>query len=444
MKTTKVLSAVLAFVMLVIISGCSSETAVKTNSEDGIKESTKSNIEMTEPETTTEAITVLSTKDGITLENAPKLEDNTAKSPTYPVTINGENYTADPWSAVYYKEGSEETLDFDRFVVNTTKGINDGLLNGMYFTATIDGQNYGGETLAEQRALAQALSAKYPNFTFSYEKDADNKGFTLNLSGAEEMDVRIVEPSTERSSSVYFDLTLNISDINNSRVASTYPHTFVNINGIISNSHFVSYSQEPNNAVFDFSKFKNCKISSFLVREKVTSMALTTDGYSFALHGGENNLILLDLTNMTEGTNSKWVPVNITTGGMVASFMRINTYNSSFNLLEDAENPNINTDIECMLSTPNYTLDPSVPARDTETKVEALKAAYNEQIADDIFNGNLNYNFQTNDLDNTPVRFIAPGLGINTEIQTGGSLEKLPSDFLLNAPSDGSVYRLGE
>jgi uncharacterized glyoxalase superfamily protein PhnB len=53
MKTTKVLSVIMAFIMLVIISGCSSEMAVKTNNEDEITESTKFNTAITE--TLTEA-----------------------------------------------------------------------------------------------------------------------------------------------------------------------------------------------------------------------------------------------------------------------------------------------------------------------------------------------------------------------------------------------------
>jgi hypothetical protein len=442
MKTTKVLSVVLAFVMLVIISGCSSETAVKTNSEDEIKESTKSNSTITE--TLTEATTVLSTKDGITLENAPKLEDNMGKAPTYMATINGVNYLADPWRGSYYEASSEKYFSFNVLTVNPTEE-NGHHLAGVYFTAEIDGKEYGGNSFSEQTTLNQVMKEKYPNFVFSVEKNDETFGYTLSLSGAEEIGIVINTPLTHSNQFSQGNLTLNISDFNNVCLVSNYANMVLETSGEITNSGLIFSCNSPGDGVYDYNNLKNCKIVNYLT---LGSYEYALDPvYDFRFYGGENNTVYTQFTNINKNTSAyrgESRTPDITIGGAVATKFEVVAYNSGFNIIEDAENPNINSDIHCIISAPEYKLDLTDTELDTEEKVATLQNAYHDQIANNIADEVLEYRFNTNDYDNTPVRLSIPWANIETEIQTDGINNLLSANFLFNAPSDGSVYNSGE
>jgi hypothetical protein len=405
MKTRRVLSVVLAFVMLVIISGCSSETAMKINNEDEVTESTKSNTVITEITTAaTEATTVLSTKDGITLEDAPRLEENTGEG-----------------QAVEY-------MDFDVLEVNLTQ---DGAsLTGMYFSGTIDGVKYSGKTLAEEKIFRQALSEKYPDFEYpSFEEiptGTYTSNYALKIKGLDSMSLIIDKPLGDQPG-FFGTLELDLCDVNNAYILANYSNMKLTASGPVSNSALQGFCYSPNMAEINFNNFNNCY--AYLVMD-MDQYSIGWKGSNYALNitGGEKNYVYLELNNMNENTNVDKEGVTITTGGMLANNLSIKSTNSSVTLIEDPENPNFNSEIICKLPDPYYGGEDLI--------------AFQNKLAEDITNGTLNYNFQTNDLDNTPVRFVIPGLGVDAVIQTDASMEKITRDFLLNAPSDGSVYNL--
>jgi uncharacterized protein YcfL len=433
MKTRKVFSAVLAFVMLVIISGCSSEKAVKTNSEDEVTESTKSNTVITETTTeATEATTVLSTKDGITLENAPKLEDNTLETPSYPVTINGENYIAEPWNAKYRKHGSEDFIWFDTLYVNIIQEEYSNVINGLYYTATIDGKDYYGETLEEQRELNQAFKEKYPNFNFSNEKSSETSEYTLYLKGAEEIQICINSPDDKR---IYSKLTLNIADINNSYIYSAYRNTCIETSGTISNSALLNNCVNPHNSILNYNNLKKCSVINYWGYEYGNVDVHGVLDISF--NSGEDNEVYVYIENINKNTNPTIDPT-VKIGGVASTWFLIDTRNSMVKVFEDHENPNFNSQINLAFD------DPYDNREEISEETKALEKKYQDQVIKDLSSGDLVVGTNTNDLDNTPVFVIIDWANIAAEVQTGGLYGEISSDFLLNAPIDGSVYNLTE
>jgi hypothetical protein len=429
MKTRKILSAVLAFVSFVVMSGCTPETSVISNSENEVTVSSKANIEKTETEKiteATEATTVYCTKDGITLENAPKLKINTSnigESPTYPVIINSEKYLAEPWYGRYRKEGTEETVTFDTFTINTVDIVSD---IDMYYTAIINGVEYGGETLEQQRELNTAIKEKYPNFTFSIEENDDiPQGYTINLSNAEEIKILINKPNTRYFT--FVNLTLNLSNINNSAIYSTFPNTSVETSGTITNSMLYYSCQTPQSSTFNYNALKNCFVYNYVEFEP----QLAKYRQYINLIGGQDNTIAILLKNATNSST-----VNI--GGAISTWVEVGVDNSSVEVLETLDNPNFNSQI-ILYFTDSYDTE-----EDTSEETKALEKSYQEQVIKDLSNRELSVGVNTNDLDNTPVYVSIPWANITAEVQTGGLYGEISTDFLLNAPTDGSVYNFGE
>jgi uncharacterized protein YcfL len=411
MKTRKILSAVLAFVMLVIISGCSSEEAVKTNSEDEITEATKSNTVITETTTeATEATTVLSTKDGITLENAPKMREDIDMPPKYEKTINGVAYNVDPWVGDFFRKAGftqgENMMNYD--IINVTLNKDGIYLAGADYSGTIDGVEYTPE---QKWDFIAAVEKKYPDYKFPYlEKLDDGQNvptFALAIDGQNEIRLNINRPEGGDTAGT---VLMNIEDMKNSILNCTYPKTKMNISGMAENSS-ISYSgMDVSLSELDFSNASRCRISVGL--GVTAGMFAYNPSYDLKFSGGLDNTIKINLRNMDDSDGA----VNIIAGGMLASKMVVNATNSKFNIIEDHDNPNFNSIIECNI--PEIT---------------------------DFDNHDLQWQFCTNDKDNTPVYLRVP-MGESerfAEIITGGELVPIPMSFPGNAPADGSVYALG-
>jgi PBP1b-binding outer membrane lipoprotein LpoB len=438
MKTTKVLSVIMAFIILVIISGCSSEMAVKTNNEDEIKESTKSNIEMTEPETTTEfteATTVLSTKDGITLENAPKIGDGDLGERDIETLIGGQEYYISPSSAAgaLLVDGKPETITdengeeiikvmyFDTFEpIFEVDSV--GTLNGITIAGKVDG------VMLQDRAYMNALKEKYPDIHIGYDNEGlvgNVPAFSLDVENASMLNIILKEPVVETNEYGFgkFNgkIILNAKNIENSKFNSDFKQLlpcFTNVENsylrLWSVGDRVSFNR-PEGVENIFSDLRNCTVDVRLSLDG--GISINNNAVLFGT--GQNNKIRIDLINMSFTGRA----IDIEMGGMLASEIEINPTNSSYNLCETT--PNFNSRIVNKIADIKY-----------------------------IEDANLSYNFQTIDGDNCPVIIQAgtifhdDGTGssliIVSEIKTGGSLEKITSDFLLNAPSDGSVYNLTE
>jgi hypothetical protein len=429
MKTRKILSAVLAFVMLVIISGCSSETAVKTNSEDEITESTKSNIEITETTTeATEATTVLSAKDGITLENAPKMNDSDLGVREIEIEFAGQKYYISPGSAagallvdgkpeMITDENGEEkyrVIDFDTlepiFEVDSV-----GTLNGLTIAGKVDG------IMLQSRAYMNALKEKYPDIQIGYDSEGlinNTPTFSLSIENASMLSVRLEEPTVETNEYGFGkfngQIILNANNIDNSRFVCFFNRLLPCFSNVENTSISIHSSGDrvavscPDVAENMFNDLRNCTIGVYLSLDGGVSI----HNNAILFDSGQNNDITIWLNHMSLSGRA----VEIEMGEMFASELIVNSYNSSYNLYETA--PNFNSKIV--------------------NKLDDLV---------DLEDANISHNIQTIDGDNCPAIIQAgpvfPYL-IDTEIQTGGSLEKITSDFLLNASSDGSVYNLTE
>jgi hypothetical protein len=424
MKKRKVLYVLLAFVSFVIMSGCTPEAHVISNSEDEVTVSAKVSIETTKTEKiteATEATTVYSTKDGITLENAPKLKSDDApnpadrinQSPMYPVTINGMECTAYAWWGFYQPINEFKDLpriDFDEIIITLKK---DGLyLSGADYSGTINGIEYTSE---QQREFISAVEQKYPDYKFPYlDKIDDEPTFALTIDGQEEITVRIKNPVDGDAAG---DLTIDIKSMVNSQLHCNYRRTKLQVSGSAVNSS-INYSSGSGAEIADleFRKINSCEIVANVSTPKdgyISNLFSNSKIYNLNFNGGTDNYIRMNIRNMNDDGGA----VNITIGGMVASKMVIISENSKFNVYEDAENPNFNSAIECRYSTPT-----------------------------DFENLDMQWEFCTNDFDNTPVSVYVntDGSGLNAEIQTNGECSLLPTSFLLRAPTDGSVFRLGE
>jgi hypothetical protein len=438
MKTRKILSAVIAFVSLVVMTGCTPETSAISDSEDEVTVSVKASFETTETEKTaeaTEATTVLSTKDGITLENAPKMNADNLGALVVKTIIADQEYDTSPVAAKSFllidgqrvevtdEEGRNyvQSLEFDTLEpIFTIDSI--GTLSGITIAGKVDGETLQGRT------YLNALKEKYPNVQIGYDNEGlinNTSTFSLSIENASLLSVILKEPVVEKNEYGFGkfngQIILNATNIENSKFESDFNQLlpcFTNIENSairlksVGDRVAFGYTDRTENM---FSKVINCDININLSLQGGVSI----NNNEILLGYGQHNKIQVNLENMSYSGRA----VEIEIGGMLATEILIISHSSSYNIYETA--PNFNSTIVNNL-------------------------AGTEELED----SNLSYSIQTIDGDNCPViiqsGYIIHDDGspisyvIDAEIQTGGVLEKIPSDFLLNAPSDGSVYGLSE
>jgi hypothetical protein len=175
----------------------------------------------------------------------------------------------------------------------------------------------------------------------------------------------------------------------------------MNISGVAENSSLSYSAQDVSLAELDFSNANRCRISVGL--GVTAGMFALHPSYSVDVSGGQDNYIRVRLTNLDDSDGA----VNITAVGMIASKMVVVATYSKFNIIEDYHNPNFNSVIEC-----------EIP-----------------EIAD-FDNPNLQWQFCTNDKDNTPVYLKVP-MGENkryAEIYNGRRISSYPNELPWQCP----------
>jgi hypothetical protein len=412
MKRKFIAGLVFVCLILGVFAGCgnASETVAETVG-------TTSMTTTSAVTTTTEATTVYSTKDGINLENAPEMRpemlNKVFEGPVYDKAIDGIDYLVRPWNGAYHPTADfSDTAGvkvFDKIDITLVK---DGIwLAGAEYSGIVDGIEY---TPDQKWEFITVIEQKYPNYKFPYlEKIDDEPTFALTIDGQEELRVNIYNPIDGDAAG---DLDIDIKSMKNSILYCGYRRIYLEVSGTVENSNIYYGTGAAELTNLDFGNFNGCRINVVIGTPKdgyISNLFSNSRIYNLHFNGGTDNYIDIIIRNMNDDDGA----VNITTGGMVASRFDILSSNSSINYFEDVDNPNFNSVI-------------------------------NFEIPDviDFDNSDLNWTFQTNDLDNTPLYLKVPigELERYAEIQTGGQVYKLPISFPGNAPTDGSVFKFGE